>query len=200
MNEQKLNEQLNNIDWKYLFIEGSNLGNTSFIFSFLKKVLFLDKTASSFFLDRLIDQEINILYVRSKQISSDQKKIENTISEISKKAYIQTIFSEEIFDYLQLIRTLCNDRYTHLIIDDVRSNYDQCIPIEKFNEIINFCENEKIKLIVSTTHNRQQKMDYFYFSANLIFSVQPYIFQGIYQIEAEDRTKNKISKFLIEMD
>jgi len=198
VNEIKLNQQLNETDWKYLFIEGSSLGNTSFLFSFLKNVLFIHKDFSSAMIDRLVGEEINVLYLRSKPLEKNKEEIKKIISEISQKVDINTVFTEEAFNYRDVLKILCNDRYSHIIIDDVRSEYGN-EPFLKFNEVMNFCENEKIKLIVSTTHNKQQKIDYSYFQANLIFNIHPYLLQGIYRIEIEDRFKNNVSSFLIEM-
>lgn len=198
MTEKALLADFKDKKWNYMVIEGSPLGNTSFLLLFLKNILLGDKTKSGSKFDRLLDSQIRILYLRPEDIGSSDKLSRASMDGISELAQVETIYNEDVFEYRNILRTLQNRQYTHLVIDEVRKKYEDN-RMEKFSEIISYCEQSNIKLLVSTTDNRMQKLDYLAYSADLIFNVTPHIIQNIYSMEIEDRNQSQFKKYSLIM-
>lgn len=198
MNDKTLLEDFKNKKWEHLHVEGSRLGNTNFLLLFLKNFILGEKSKDMSSLDRLLDEQIKILYLRSEDIPEKDKSSRDVINEIKSLSHIETIFNEEAFDISNIYKILQNRRYTHLVLDDVRQKYDEN-PFKHFGEIRDFCLQNKIKILVSTTENRQQRMDYKYFDANLIFTVRPNILQSIYSLQIEDKVQGSYQKYSITM-
>lgn len=198
MNGKSLLEDFKNKSWNYMFVEGSPLGNTSFLLLFLKNIILGEKTADGGLIDRLLDDQIQVMYLRTEDIPNNDKISKSVIKDIESLSLIETIFNEDAFEYRNILRTLQNRKYTHLIIDDVRKKYEDN-RMEKFMEVLHYCKQSKIKLIVSATDIPHQKLDYLYYDADLIFNVTPYIMQNVYSIEIEDKKSASYKKYALTM-
>ena len=183
MNEKRFIEFFQQNDWQYLLVEGSSLGNTSFLTQFIKVVLLAEITKEANELDKLLDEQLKILYFRPESVDSREKDKLNKMANLS---LLEFIDDEEVFDAKSIIKYIQNRPYNYLILDDNRKKYDES-PFKMFNELLTFCEDKQTKVIVSVTDNRQQKMDYRYHDADLILNVKPYILDNNYAIDLEQR-------------
>lgn len=196
MNITHFIEDFKDADWNYLFVNGSRLGNTSFLARFMKMVLIGEEAFEDKKINRLLDEQAKILYLRSQEPNVADKKI---LKELSSVALIEYISSEDIFNYREVLRYLHNRRYTYLIIDEVRQKYSDK-RFEKFNEIISYAESQGIKLITSVTEDRQQKLDYCHSQADIVFEVDTLLSMGVYEIIVEDVKNYKTKTYTLTME
>jgi len=198
MNEKSLIEDFNKKTWNYMFVEGSPLGNTSFLLLFLKNIILGEKTIEGKIIDRLLDNQIQVMYLRTEEFPNNDKISEFVIKDIESLSLIETLFNEDAFEYRNILKILQNRKYTHLIIDDIRKKYEDN-RMEKFMEVLHYCKQSKTKLIVSTTDIPHQKLDYLYYDADLIFKVTPYIMENVYSIGIEDKKSASYKKYALTM-
>lgn len=195
--KQSILDYFKNKKWNYLIIEGSVLGNSSFLLTFIDEILFNENERKGILLKRLISGEENILYVRSESFLEKDTVSSLLISSIEKVSLIEKIFNKEAFDYRNIIRMLQNRRYSYLIMDDIRK--DDSDRFEKFNEVLDLCRREGIKVITSVTDNRQLKSDYFYYEADLIINVNYMLLERLYSIEIQDKDLTQYKKYSLNM-
>lgn len=196
MNEKKFYEDFKKMDWNFLIIEGSRIGNTSFLLSFIESILFGEDDINFEFINRLLGDQKSIFYLRTEPFKETDKKSQNVINSLMKLSTFETVFNEDAFEYRNLIRLLQNRTYTHLIIDDVRKEYeDNDKRFLKFSEVLSFCSSMNIKVITSVTENRLKKMDYQYGAADVILRVSHDIIQNLYFIDVENKKGAFLKKY-----
>jgi hypothetical protein len=195
VNIASLTEFFKDNDWKYVSIKGSPFGNTSFLMHFIKNVLIGKAAFDSQKINRLLDEQPKILYLRPTDANNADKKL---LADVTSVSLVEYIANEDAFNYRDVLRYLHNRRYTYLIIDEVRLKYDDN-RFDKFSEILSYAESAGIKVIVSVTDSRAQNLDYMCAKADIMFDVTSYLTESIYEVMVEDIAARKYQSYTLPM-
>ncbi len=176
---------LDNIDWKYMDIHSGNSQSTSnslFVFKFIKEFLIKEDDFKFAEIDRLFLLSKSFLYLKTSELPKESRDI---LSELEKKIDFILVENVEIFKTEEILKSLSNNRYNYLIIDDYRPDEEYLENrIDAFDKVVEFCKTFKIKIISSTNKSRVKKNDYRTFQADVFVESFYDIHDSSYEIRS----------------